>query len=210
MGLAKSEDTKKITILDRILLLLTGLLAAYQVGFGIGLPGLVPEISYMVAFGVLLVAGLLIIILGFEILDSPVVVVISTIIPLSLSIGLVAQFYSAWLLPYGLFGVLIFLAILGTRFYGGWKSKVISVIIGHTVAGLFILLLPLVLSFSGRAPVLFAFVGIGGSLIGVGGILLSFLRMGKPLLSKNTILSVLPGLLLIMMICFIIGFAALG
>ena len=53
------------------------------------------------------------------------------------------------------------------------------------------------------------FVGIGGALIGAGGILLSFLKMGKPLLSKNTIHSVLPGLLLIMMICFIVGFAAL-
>ena len=103
----------------------------------------------------------------------------------------------------------IFLIILGTRFVGGRGVKVISVIIGHTVAGLTIFLAPLLLSLSGKTPALFASVGIGGGLIGLGGILLSFLKMGKPLLSKEMILTVLPGLLLIMMICFVVGFAAL-
>ena len=209
MSLEKTEETKKITVLDRILLLVTGLLAAYQVGFGVESAGLIPEISYMVAFGVLLVAGLLIIILGFEVLDSPAVVVVATIIPLSLSIGLVAQFYREWILPYAVFAVLIFLVILGTRFGGSRGAKVASVIIGHTVAGLTIFLAPLLLSFSGKTPGLFALVGVGGALIGLGGILLSFLKVGKPLLSKKTILTVLPGLLLIMMICFNIGFSAL-
>jgi hypothetical protein len=209
MDSAKSDDIKKISILDRILLLITGLLAAYQVGFGIGSPGLVPETSYMIAFGVLLVASLLIIILGFEILDSPVVVVVSTIIPLSLSMGIVSQFYSTWFLPYAIFGTLVFLLILGTRFYEGKTIKVLSVIVGHTVSGLIIFLMPLLLSFSGRVPALFATVGIGGALIGVGGILLSFQKMGKPVLSKNRILTILPSLLLLMMICFIVGFSTL-
>ena len=206
----KTEQAKKITILDRVLLLITGLLAAYQVGFGINNLGLIPEISYSIAFGVLLVAGLLIIIMGFQILDSPMVVVISTIIPLSLSLGLVAQFFKSWFIPYAIFVVLSFLVILGTRFVGEKTIKVISIIVGHTIAGMIIFLTPLVLSFSGKTPSLFAFVGLGGALIGVGGTLLSFLKMGKPILSKNTILTILPGLLMIMMICFIIGFLALS
>lgn len=209
MDSVQSGDTKKITILDRILLLFTGLLAAYQVGFGIGSPGLVSEINYMVAFGVLLVAGLLIIILGFEILDSPLVLVVSTIIPLSLSLGLVAQFYQPLVIPYAIFVVLSFLVILATRFVGGRGIKVMSIIIGHTVAGLIIFLSPLILSFTGKVPGLFGFVGVGGALIGIGGILLSFLKIGKPLFPKNTILTVLPVLLLIMMICFFIGFSAI-
>ena len=48
---------KKITVLDRILLLCTGLLAAYQIAFGIDGLNTFILISYMVAFGVLLVAG---------------------------------------------------------------------------------------------------------------------------------------------------------
>ena len=118
MRVENNKETKSITVPDRILLLITGLLAAYQVGFGVDAIGLLPEVTYMVAFGVLLVAGLLIIILGFEILDSQMVVVVSTIIPLSLSLGLIAQFFQAWLLAYAIFVAVIFFLILGTRFIG--------------------------------------------------------------------------------------------
>jgi len=79
----------KMSTMDRILLLFTGLLAAYQVAVGIEGFSMLPVIAYTIALGVLLVAGLLLIILGFEVLDSPVVVIVSTIIPLSLSLGLV-------------------------------------------------------------------------------------------------------------------------
>jgi len=64
---------KKISVLDRILLLITGLLAAYQIVAMDGITGLAGW-AYTIAFGVLLVAGLLIIIMGFEVLDSPWVV----------------------------------------------------------------------------------------------------------------------------------------
>jgi len=48
---------------------------------------------------------------------------------------------------------------------------------------------------------------VGGALIGIGGLLLSFLKTGKPILSKETLLSVLPWLLLLMTTCFVVGFA---
>ncbi len=48
----------KITPLDRVLLLLMGLLAAYEVAAGIDGLGEVPIIAYTIAFGVLLVAVL--------------------------------------------------------------------------------------------------------------------------------------------------------
>ena len=81
----------KISPLDRALLLITGILAAYQVAVGIDGFDTIPIIAYTIAFGILLVAGLLLIILGFDVLDSPIVVIVSTIIPLSLSLGLVWQ-----------------------------------------------------------------------------------------------------------------------
>src|SRR4030043_937631 len=105
----------KVTPLDRILLLVTCLLAAYQVVAGINGLENIPTIAYTIAFGVLLVAGLLIIILGYEVLDSPVVVVVSTILPLSLSLGLVWEYVDAWRIPYLVFTILGFLAILVTR-----------------------------------------------------------------------------------------------
>ena len=47
---------------------------------------------------------------------------------------------------------------------------------------------------------------VGGALIGIGGLLLSFLKAGKPVLSREKILRILPGLLLGTTACFVLGF----
>ncbi len=99
-----------ISALNRILLLGTCILAAYQVVAGINGLENVPIIAYTIAFGVLLVAGLLIIILGYDILDSPVVIVVSTIIPLSLSLGLVWEHIGSLRFPYLIFSIIGFLS----------------------------------------------------------------------------------------------------
>ncbi len=198
----------KMSILDRILLLLTGLLAAYQIAVGVDGLNTLPMIAYTVGFGVLLVAGLLLIILGFEVLDSPIVVIVSTIIPLSLSLGLVWEHLPTYRTLYLGFVIIGFLAILLTRLLP-LKNKLplLTLAVVHGIAGLTIFLLPILWSLTGRAPHGFALVGIGGALIGIGGLLLSFLKAGKPLLSRATILKVLPGLLLLMTAAFVAGFA---
>jgi hypothetical protein len=198
----------KITIFDRILLLATVLLAAWQVAIGVDGAETLPMIAYTVGFGVLLVAGLLLIILGFDVLDSPIVVIVSTIIPLSLSLGLVWEHLAAWRTGYLVFTILGFLAIIVTRVIP-MKNKlpVMVLAIVHAVAGFIIFLLPIVWAFTGRATHGFALVGIGGALIGVGGLLLALLKGGKPLLSREAIFRVLPGLLLLMTAAFVAGFA---
>jgi len=201
--------TMKITILDRILLLVTGLLAAWQIVVGIDRLGTLPIIAYTIGFGVLLVAGLLLIILGFDVLDSPVVVIILSIIPLSLSLGLVWEHLTAYRIPYLLFVLLGFLAILLTRLFSLKNILPVLVLaIVHGIAGIVIFLLPFVLAFNGHVAPGFALVGLGGALIGIGGLLLSFLKTGKPILSRNTILKILPGLLLLTTLSFVIGFSA--
>jgi hypothetical protein len=90
----------KMSALDRVLLFLMVLLASYQIVVGIDRLEAGPIIDYNIAFGVLLVAGLLLIILGFEALDAPIVVVVSTIIPLALSLGLVWEHLAAWRTSY--------------------------------------------------------------------------------------------------------------
>ena len=194
-------------MLDRVLLLITGLMAAYQVAVGIDGLGNVPMIAYTVAFGVLLVAGLLLIILGFEILNSPVVVIVSTIIPLSLSLGLVWEHLENWRSLYLGFVIVGFLFILLTRSFstpGNLPTIILAFV--HGIAGLIIFLLPSILAANGTMKPGFALVGLGGALIGIGGLLLSFLKAGKPILPKETILRVLPGLLLLMTAAFVTGF----
>ncbi|MBN2146159.1 MAG: hypothetical protein JW726_02180 [Anaerolineales bacterium] len=197
----------RITILDRILLLLTSLLAAWQVAVGISDAEALPMIAYTIGFGVLLVAGLLIIILGLDVLDSPLVVIISTIIPLSLSLGLVWEYLVAYRIPYLVFAITGFLAVVVTRIFSTRnKLAVILLAVVHGVAGFVIFLLPLIWALSGQVPGSFALVGVGGGLIGIGGLLLALLKTGKPLLSREVILRILPGLLLLMTAAFVAGF----
>lgn len=197
----------KMTTLDRILLFLTGLLAAYQIVVGIDRMSTLPIAAYTIGFGVLLVAGLLLIILGFDALDSPVVVIVSTIIPLTLSLGLVWQHLASFRTVYLLFTIVSFLAVILTRSIPLQNSlPVITIAVTHGIAGMTIFLLPIILSMQGSTPPLFSLVGVGGALIGIGGLLLSFLKTGRPILSRETILKILPGLLLIMTIFFVTGF----
>ncbi len=197
----------KVPPLDRILLLITCLLAAYQVAVGINGLENVPTIAYTIAFGVLLVAGLLIIILGFEVLNSRIVVMVSTIIPLSLSLGLIWEHIPLFRLPYLIFAIVAYLVIIITRSIPipVRVSTVILAII-HGVAGLIVFLLPSILSAQGNASPGFAFVSLGGALISLGGLLLYFLKTGRPIVSREIILRILPALLLLMTIAFVAGF----
>ena len=196
----------KITVLDRILLLLTVLLAAYQIVVGIEGSTPLAVASYTVAFGVLLVAALLLIILGFEVLDNPAVVIISTIIPLSLSLGLIAEFFPKYTPGYIIFVVTGFLAVMVSRYFTPKKTATIILIVVHGISGLLIFGLPIYLSIIGTTNKGFVLVGIGGGLFGVGGMLLSFLKTGRPILPQEKILSILPVLMLLTTAAFVAGF----
>lgn len=199
----------RISTFDRLLLLLTAITAAYQVVKGVEGLDTFTIACYTVAFGVLLIAALLLLILGFEILESPLVVIVSTIIPLSLSLGLVSQFLSDYTAVYLVFTVLGFAAVVITRFFTPGRIAVIVLAIVHGVAGLIIFILPIVLGLQGETSIGFLLVSLGGALIGLGGMLLAFLKTGKPILPQETILRVLPGLLFLMTLSFVAGFAFL-
>ena len=198
---------KKMSVLERLLLFLTGLLAAYQIAIGIEGLHTLPTVSYTIAFGVLLIAGLLMIILGFDILDSPLVVVAATIIPLSLSMGMIWQYAPSFRNAYLTFCILGFLLVVSTRIFVPGLGAIIILSLVHGVAGMVITLMPFALVWRGSVSPGFVLVGVGGTLIGLGGLLLSFLKTGKPIISHQTILKVLPGLLLLMTAAFVGGFA---
>ncbi len=193
--------------LDRGLLFLTALLAAYQLVVGIDHFTLISIAAFTIAFGALLIAALLMIILGYEVLDSAIIVVFSTIIPLSLALGLVWQHLPAYQNIYLVFSCVGIIAIIGTRFLPAanpLSTLVVSLV--HGIAGITIFLLPILLAAHRLARAEYALVGVGGVLIGIGGMLLSFERLGIPILSRQRILRILPGLLLITTLFFVAGF----
>jgi len=124
-------------------------------------------------------------------------------------LGLIWDHLPAWRILYLLFTVLGFLAIVITRILPVKnKLPVILLAVVHGIAGMTIFLLPILWALSGCSAPGFALVGVGGALIGIGGLLLALLKTGKPLLSRTTILKILPGLLFLMNIAFILGFSA--
>jgi hypothetical protein len=99
------------------------------------------------------------------------------------------------------------LAVILTRQFTPGRLAVIVLAMVHGISGMVIFLLPIVLSVQGVTAPGFALVGLGGALIGIGGLLLSFLKTGRPILSREMILNLLPGLVFLMTIAFVAGFA---
>jgi len=197
-----------MTILDRILLAVTGIVALYLVDhFRRNRSyGAAAQAAYMVSFGVLLVAGLLLIIFGYGALASPMVVIAGALIPVGLSLGLVSQFSPAAAKGYLAWSVIGVLGIAVTRFVGpsGLATAVLALV--HSVAGLIILLAPLRAAAAGRVPKAFSFITLGGALISVGGVALAFLKAGRPILPADFIFAILAPLLLLMTASFAWGF----
>lgn len=199
-------------LFDQIVLLLTGLSAAYiawRFYTRYSKNKALHDIYYMLGFVVLLVSGVLLIFGGWGLLDSPLVLTVATLIPLGISMGLMNQFLPQYKKAYSWFALIGFLAIAITSI-SGMALKSIAVPFFHSIAGFIIFGLPLYLCISAKtAPKGFGLVGIGGLLIGIGGIALAFYKAGKPLLGIFTgefILMILAPLLLLMTLAFTFGF----
>ena len=196
---------------DRLILLATGLTAIYLIvrfiqDYRSKDTKPTHNIYYIISFAVLLVAGLLLIIFGWGALANPLVAVVATLIPLGLSMGLVAEFYQKYAKAYLVFGLIGLVVILITRFAapGGFATFVYALV--HSVAGLLIFLIPILATKTKKAPGDFIMVTVGGVLIGVGGIALAFLKAGVPILSAKVILAILAPLLLLMTLAYTWGF----
>lgn len=163
------------------------------------------DVYYMMGFLVLLISGLLLIFLGLGILSSPYVLTVASLIPLGISMGVMEQYFPKYKAAFKWFVTIGFLAIAISAFGGFATLRKISVPLFHGVAGLVIFLGPF---FAKKAPKGFWWVGIGGVLIGLGGIALAFISLGKQLLffSPQFVMTILPPLLLLMSLAFTFGF----
>jgi hypothetical protein len=209
-----------MTIIDRIILLLTGLIAIYLIWFFIGRqknPSTAAPLNIygIAAFAVFLVAGLLLIFLGWEILGllgggsqkSLFVAVVAGLIPFSLATGLVSKFYPKFEKPYLGLMILGVVLIALTKYAGLVTFGKIVYPLFHATAGLTIFFIPIIAVKAGKAKSSFINVTIGGTLIGLGGIALGFLTAGKQLLffSGEFVLMILAPLLFFTALFFALG-----
>ncbi len=203
-----------MNLFDRVTLLATGLVAIYLLfrfyeDYRRSAGKATQNIYHMVAFAVLLVAGLLLIAFGYDALESPLVVVVAALIPLGISVGLVAEFVPRFEKHYLAFALVGVVAIAVTRLGGSPAGLATGVlVVFHSLAGLVILGVPLLVSSQGKAPGAFAWVSVGGLLIDAGGVALAFLKAGRQFLffSADVVFAILAPLLLLMSLAFAWGF----
>lgn len=198
--------------IDNLFLLVTGLLAAYLCWYfyqRYDQNKALHNLYYLMGFAVLLVSGLLLIFLGLDILASPYVLTVASLIPLGISMGLAEEYFPAWKKAFKWFAVIGFLAIAITSIGGMDTLKKIAVPLFHGVAGLVIFLGPFLAK---GTPKGFWWVGIGGLLIGLGGIALAFISVGAQLLffSPAFVMLILTPLIFLMTGAYTLGFAKRG
>jgi hypothetical protein len=197
-----------MTLLDKILLLVTGVVAVYMIvrfRSRYSQRRELYDVYYIMAFVVLLISALLLIFMGYDILGSPFVLTVASLIPLGISMGLAEQFFPSWKTSFKWFALVGILAIALTSFGGMLLLKKIAVPLFHGVSGLVVILGPF---FAARAPKGFRWVGLGGLLIGIAGMSLTFISAGSQLLffSHAVVLQIFAGLLLSMALAFAWGF----
>jgi hypothetical protein len=167
----------------------------------------ISKLFYFISFLVILVAGLLLIFKTYDILGNKAVIIVSALIPVALSLGLVYDLARKIAPAYLAFAVIGLLALAITRYTGPANLATIVLIIVHATAGLLIFLLPIWAVAKKVAPAGFIGVTIGGALIGLGGIALAFLKSDSQLLflSADVVFKILAPILLAMTLAFTWG-----
>ena len=185
------------------------LLSSYQVIIGGHGIKQITIWAYTIGFGILVIAGLLMIIMGFEILDNPLVVFISSIIPLSIATGLVSQLSDTFSFVYLIFAIIGLVLILITRTMQISILGPITLAIVHGVSGLSILIIPIYLVIEGNAQLLFVTISVGGALMGLGGIIFLLNETKKISIPAESKAILLPGFLLLTTIFLSLGLSVI-
>ncbi len=197
---------KKKSILGRIIYLITGHVAGYQIIKGMEPYSNLTTTLYTISFGLLLLACLLLLLMGFEIMENNYVAIIAALIPITLSLGLVTDKLESSTMYSTLIGI-GFLIAVALRLFSSGKIASLSLGAIHFLSGSVIFFLPIVLFYTGVAENQILMISFGGVLIGSGGMLLGLLKAGKSVLTKEKIIALFPIVLLITTTSFVIGLA---
>ncbi len=201
------ETIKAMTFLDRGILLLTGLIAIYMLFYLSRKKERTENIFFFISFSVLLIAGLILIFSSWNSLLSPFVAVVAGLIPFGLALGLIKRFYPKLFVPY-LIVLVVGLVWIAVAKIGQVMCKgSIALPLFHAIAGLTIFAVPILVVVSKKVKTGFINVTIGGTLIGLGGIALAFIKGGKQLLffSPLVVLTILAPLLFLTALFFALG-----
>lgn len=197
----------KISILSRIIFLLTGLMAGYKIISGMENYSNLTTTLYTISFGILFLASLLLLLMGFQIMENDYVAVVTSIIPITLSLGLVTDKleHSTF---YAILISLSFIIAVLLRFFSSGKIAALSLGAIHLLSGSVVFFLPIVLFITGKAGIQILMISLGGLIIGIGGVFLGFLKIGKLELKREKIYSFFPMILFLTTTAFVIGLAA--
>jgi len=197
---------KKKSILGRIIYLITGHVAGYQIIKGMDNFSNLTTTLYTISFGLLLLACLLLLLMGFEIMENNYIAIFAALIPITLSLGLVTDKLENSTNYFFLIGV-GFLIAVALRLFSSGKIQSLSIGVIHFLSGSVIFLLPIILFYTGVAELQILMISLGGVLIGSGGMLLGLLKAGKSVLSKEKVVSLFPIILFLTTTAFVIGLA---
>lgn len=161
---------------------------------------------HAVSLGVLGLAALLLAVLGWQILGlmgdattNKLVAIISSLIPFAWATGLISKFYSTLEKPYLGLMLLGLILITTSRFIEAPLMSRIVYPVFHSMAAIVVISTPILAFRRGVVNKKFLLVSLGGALISMGGISLSFLMAGKQLLffSQDFVLMILAPLLFV-------------
>lgn len=200
---------KKIEVTNKIFLFLTAFLSAYQVVTGGHGTNQISIWSYTIGFGTLVISSIIILLLGFETFDKPLLIIVSALIPLSIANGLVSQKTTEITSWYLLFSITGFLIIIITRFIKNTFLANLALSFIHAISGFIILVLPIYLVFSHSLPKNLLFFSAGGFIMGLGGLVIFWVQKEGNISQVNRKYTFLPGLLLLSTILFSIGLSAI-
>ena len=130
----------------------------------------------------------------------------ATLIPFVMASGLVAKDYPKIKIPYLLLMAIGFVSIAATKIPGYSCARFIYPTF-HAISGLTIFLVPLLVVKAEKAPASYMLISLGGALMSLGGVALSFLKADKQLLflSWDVVLMILAPMLFFTALFFALG-----
>ncbi|NQT62266.1 MAG: hypothetical protein HQ556_04845 [Candidatus Marinimicrobia bacterium] len=190
---------------NRVILLLVAIVAGVQIVSGIEGLGTIPIAYYTVSYGIFLISAILMVLMGVDIIEHSVAALAASMLPLGFSMGLVGEFLLEYHLIYTSLISILYAGLTIQKLRRRDKAALLLQILLHGFSGLVLFIMPLVLLLQGKVEASFLGVSVGTGLIAIGGMALAFLKSGKPLLSKDQIYTIFPGVLLLAVVAFSIG-----
>jgi len=191
--------------LNRIILLAVALVAGYEIVSGIEGLGTIPIAYYTVSYGIFLLSAILMVLIGVDIIEHDIAALAASLLPLGFSMGMVGEFMLEYHLLYSSLISLLYAGLTIQKLRKKDKTALVFQILLHGISGLVLFNLPIVLLIQGDVNPNFLGVSVGTGLVAIGGMALAFLKSGKPILTKDQIYTIFPGVLLMAVVAFSIG-----